>query len=556
MYKIAACVFALGFLHPVVAQEEDRWWDVCNPIQGDFGGGRLPDKASDDEAKVIKSLKFANWKQHDDQFVSFLYPDHPLIKLTINKAKKPFKVEGGVCSTVDNSYTQAYLLHVGKATYGVFLLTPAEWLDDGICLCGPMVHHAYKLRKGTLTRFSMLPGGAVKKAQTIGGGLRFMAFEWTHLACQKPIYEKMVASMRLKTSTPGGNKELRKKLLAHYGEDAELGLITRNAPAASLVKAFGKPTSKAANGLWTWKWIGEDYPTTLVANIKEGRVINYPGNGLERDQSNPVRGSLPWCENHIKMYPIPGRENETDNLDADDPFAGLMEDEEEEEKRQPPPKPTAEDKALCLTTITKTLNDEAGKNSDKWYLATNLAIEAAERELHLPKWSDIVIKHGTGQWYEIQFLEKIKSPHLVNWAVKILSGEIDITAEDSAISHSGFESLIDVIGQNSPTQLNELAPNLWASKHSHIRRLVFHTPEKLDTITVEEWIFAAIAEGREHDRGHLIYYAMDAVPKIKIQKKKQLMKALSKIPEGSKKSDWHETRAKALKYLQGDKPKD
>jgi len=40
-----------------------------------------------------------------------------------------------------------------------------------------MVHHVYREKKGCLVRFSLLPGGAVKKAQALGGKLRLMAFD-------------------------------------------------------------------------------------------------------------------------------------------------------------------------------------------------------------------------------------------------------------------------------------------------------------------------------------------------------------------------------------------
>jgi hypothetical protein len=40
-----------------------------------------------------------------------------------------------------------------------------------------MVHHVYQVENDCLARFSLLPGGAVKKAQLLGGKLRLMAFE-------------------------------------------------------------------------------------------------------------------------------------------------------------------------------------------------------------------------------------------------------------------------------------------------------------------------------------------------------------------------------------------
>ena len=64
--------------------------------------------------------------------MSFKYPKHPLLKLRVEGGEEGIEVEGGVCTTVDNSYQKAYVLEAGDQTYGVFLLTPAKWLDDGI----------------------------------------------------------------------------------------------------------------------------------------------------------------------------------------------------------------------------------------------------------------------------------------------------------------------------------------------------------------------------------------------------------------------------------------
>ena len=520
--------------------DDSRWWDVCNPGGGKFGGGHVPEEANDEEVKVLKLLKFKKWKKYEDEFVSFEYPEHVLVKLKVNKAEKPFKVEGGVCSTVDNSYKQAYILSVGKATYGVFLLTPAKRLDDGICFCGPMVHHAYKLNQGTLTRFSMLPGGAVKKAQVIGGGLRFMAFEWTHLACQKSIYERMVASMRLKTREPGGNKTLRKHLIEHYGDDGRLGLITRNTSAAILVKAFGKPVKKIKDGVWSWQWKGEEYPTSLVAKIKDGMVLYYPENGISREWHKPYSGTLPWCEKLVERLPNPK------NGDTDDTLS-IGEDEDEELEAATPP--TSAEKKLFIQTMSKFLQQEAGKSSNKWAEALRIADDAAKLNLTDVSWVKLVLEHGTGTWNETSFIESSAPKQSLPWAIKHLSAQSDALPSTSKLSNDDLESLTNIFDETSAVAWTEMTVLLWAAKESRVRRLVFEHISIQDALTVENRIHEALSKGMAHDQGQLIYYAMQAIPETKIQKKETLVAALQKIPEGRENSQWRETRAKALKYL-------
>ncbi|BDS07857.1 hypothetical protein NT6N_28970 [Oceaniferula spumae] len=514
--------------------DESRWWDVCNPIDGKFGGGHVPDAANDAEAKVLKQLKFEKWKKYEDEFISFEYPEHDLIKLKVNMATKPFKVEGGVCTTVDNSYKQAYFLRVGEATFGVFLLTPAKWLDDGICLCGPMVHHAYKLEQGTLTRFSMLPGGAVKKAQVIGGGMRFMAFEWTHLACQKPVYERMVASMRLKTREPGGNKTLRDQLIKHYGDDGKLGLIHRGASATSLINTFGEPNKKTDEGIWSWSWKGAEYPTSLVAKIKDGRLVNLPENGISRDWDNPYPGSLPWCEKLVERIPRAKSDH----------------DDDEEEKPAPP---TDDEKRLFLESIGKILKHEKPDSKTmNWLEALHIASDSTKSGLTDPSWTKLVIDKGSGTWIETDFIKTTAPAEARSWATKHLIKQLRNAPDKSELNDDDLDSLTEVFDEKSAEAWIELANQLWEAPKSEIKRLAFQNISLQDALTVEKRIFEALAKGVKDDQGELVYYAMKTIPETAIQQKANLATALRKISPGRENSEWHETHTKALKYLSPD----
>lgn len=180
----------------------ESWWRLFGKVEkGTYHGGGHYDKDGKIDPALTEFLaieKFDEWETFEDEAVKLVYPKHPMLKLEVKGGKEGIKVEGGVCTTVDHSFQRSYVLKAGEATYGVFLLTKASWLDDRTCFCGPMVHHVYRVEDGCLAKFSLLPGGAVKKAQLLGDKVRLMAFEWTHLACKRHIYEEMVERMVLK----------------------------------------------------------------------------------------------------------------------------------------------------------------------------------------------------------------------------------------------------------------------------------------------------------------------------------------------------------------------
>ncbi len=112
--------------------EPDRWWDVIEgQSDSDFSGGHS-DNEDPEVAKFLKLESFEEWESYEDQFVKFRYPKHAALQLEVKEGEGGIQVEGGVCTTVDNSFSRAYILKSGEATYQVFLLNPAEWLDDGI----------------------------------------------------------------------------------------------------------------------------------------------------------------------------------------------------------------------------------------------------------------------------------------------------------------------------------------------------------------------------------------------------------------------------------------
>jgi len=123
-----------GLLAGVVHADEP-WWKVFGEIKaGDFAGGHLDeDKQPDERTRaLLAATRFDEWATYEDELVKLSYPKHELLKLEVKGGKDGISVEGGVCTTVDNSFQRAYVLMAGPFTYGVLLVHKSDWMDDGV----------------------------------------------------------------------------------------------------------------------------------------------------------------------------------------------------------------------------------------------------------------------------------------------------------------------------------------------------------------------------------------------------------------------------------------
>ncbi len=291
-------------LTTLLAKAADNWWQVFGGVENsDFAGGHYSGekKPSEELVKFLAQTKFDEWETYEDEFVVLRYPKHKLLKLSVKGGNQGIKVEGGVCTTVDNSYQRAYVLMAGDATYCVYLLNAAEWLDDGICLCGPMVHHVYRHKNGCLERYSLLPGGAVKKAQILGGKVRLMVFEWTHLACQREIYEKLVDGMQLKIKHPDDEKVLREKIMNQYGLDGTSGWLHPGMTLEQAKTLLGEPAKVEGTSV-TWNGLTNDYPCELKAIFNDTGMVKIEEEGVRRTGEDAVKGSLSWLSDTLETW--------------------------------------------------------------------------------------------------------------------------------------------------------------------------------------------------------------------------------------------------------------
>ena len=399
---MALCWALGGAIHA-----EESWWKVFGEVKAsDFAGGHLGgDKTPDEKMrKFLAATEFAEWATYEDELVRLSYPKHELLKLEIKGGKDGISVEGGVCTTVDNSFQRAYVLKAGPFTYGVFLVAKADWLDDGICLCGPMVHHVYRSQDGCLVRYSLLPGGAVKKAQKLGGKLRLMAFEWTHLACQREIYEQMVERMVLKVAHPWTEARLQEEVGKRYGLDGRSGWLHPGTSLAEANRLMGCE-AEVASGNHRWRGIQSDYPCELTAEFKDDRLVKLTTEGVQRTGEEAVKGSFHWTEDRLEK--MSGRGDENDDILPGD------------ETKKPAPLPPS---AAELAEVTEAVVALAGSMpADEWWQVLGLIDQLTDAQgVRDPRLVAAILKHGKGSSTEHAILKRCGYQELDRWIGEML----------------------------------------------------------------------------------------------------------------------------------------
>ena len=168
-----------------------------------------------------------------------------------------------------------------------------------------MVHHVYQVENDCLARFSLLPGGAVKKAQLLGGKLRLMAFEWTHLACPKPVYEEMVERMTLKIRHSLDEAALRQEIKRRYGHIGHIGHIGLSGwihPGTPLetAEAIMGTKPKIEDDIATWNFDARDHHFALRANLKDGSIVALLDEGPSTVTDKPIEGTLSWADDLLE----------------------------------------------------------------------------------------------------------------------------------------------------------------------------------------------------------------------------------------------------------------
>lgn len=507
-------VFSAAFLllFHSLAHAEAPWWRSFGEVQkSHFGGGFREDSdkpASKELKEFLTQTKFQEWETHEDEFVSISYPKHPLLKLEIKGGRNGISVEGGVCTTVDNSFQKAYVLRAENYTYGVFLLSPADWLDDGICLCGPMVHHAYQTKDGCLTRFSLLPGGAVKKAQVLGGKLRLMAFEWTHLACPREIYEGMVERMTLKIKHPKTPGELRAEVIKRYGLDGAAGLLH---PGDTLAQAEEimqtKPQQKDDQSVWNG--IVDDYPCIVAAVFSKGTLVKLVEE-VHRTGEPALKGSLNWIRDRI--------EAKEENSSGSNQVRPQYTDGEKEEM------------------IQALLRKVADGNPENWWTCVEL-MRSMESEWKTPakRFTEVILQHAEGEVAEMNLLAAANYEGLTGWVENQLKNLMENQSKPktpalAAMMDDGAEKPAAFLGylcENAPAKAKTAAKTLWETNQRHYCLAVINVLDKLPASEVDFYAEQGLELAQKHKDADLMEGLVEVLPRLKLARAAELMEAIA-----------------------------
>lgn len=261
-------------------------------------------------ARIAKTESFERWKSFEDDKVKFSYPDHEAIAVEV-KRNEPVPVDGDRVSSVDTTFSRAYRVTAEGETLLVLMLREADWLDDGVCLCGAVVYDRYLVRNGLLYRFSFLENGVLKKMQVLGDGERIMMFEWTHLPIHPAVYRKIARSLELKKEGSWTETDCRKRVLDLYGPAAMVGWFDEGSAYEAVEKVLGKPTRTESGGTHVWEYPknedGYRWTERLSLPFAGGKLIRFDSDYYDSawDQREAIKGGIPWMMEVAEPYEDP-----------------------------------------------------------------------------------------------------------------------------------------------------------------------------------------------------------------------------------------------------------
>ena len=245
------------------------------------------------------------WQKYEDEIVSFEYPNDPLINVeaVLPENANRLRIVGGAVSTNENRFEQAYRITVGgdHLPYGILLVSRSDWLDEGLCMCGPIALKRLVVRDGLLVEFSLLPSGEVKKAQVLSGnGHRAVLFEWTHSVIPQSTYARIADSIRLKSDIKLTREDWLAKSKMHRNGLELRGWISPGDSSETIIKVLGEPNSKRP---WSLNYSsverlyddGSGLKTVLRIPIRNGRFTKFGKNSFDSKEISPAKGTAGWA---------------------------------------------------------------------------------------------------------------------------------------------------------------------------------------------------------------------------------------------------------------------
>ena len=256
-------------------------------------------------AKIAKMKSFDKWKIFEDAEIKFIYPDHKAISVDVKyNDLKPLDKKH---ANIDKNFTREYHITADGKTLLLITLQKADWLDDEVCFCGPIVYMHYLEHNGNLYRFSFLEDGNLKKMQILGGNdERIMLSEWTHSFIHPEVYRHIAKSLEFKKSASWSKDYCIKQVKEHYGESAVFGFFNKGTSVNSVEKIFGKPDKIKNDGRYIWEYTktenGYQWTEQLTLTFKNGKLQEFGSDYYTVSEEKAIKGSIPWMVETAESY--------------------------------------------------------------------------------------------------------------------------------------------------------------------------------------------------------------------------------------------------------------
>ena len=262
-----------------------------------------------DEMRIYRHSDGGKWRRFEDDLIGFDLPDTEGLNIDVITPGKSaaLRIVGGAVGTTDNRFERAYRITVGhqKLPYGILLVSRNDWLDEGICFCGPVAFKRLLIRDQTLLEFSLLPGGSSKKIQALSGnGLRAVLFEWTHSAIEQDTYARIGQSIRFPGSEGLSRTEWVAKLKEHRKPEERFGLISVGDSTEEIHNLLGKALpiehGRAVFEVERGTEDGTRWVTRIVFPLRQGKFRGYEKTWFDSREVAPLPGSIRWAEEWIE----------------------------------------------------------------------------------------------------------------------------------------------------------------------------------------------------------------------------------------------------------------
>jgi len=201
---------------------------------------------------IIASSSFPKWKKYEDKYISFYYPDVPLLTVKLINADYKREDLDIILNNIDFSYKK--LIHCyaimfnDNSIYCLMKFYKGDHFLYASCFCGGRLYTKYIYRDGGLYRFAVMKNGKPKYIQIRKGDYKVRLFEYPHLPIHPDIYLKIALNINIKALPVNEDKE-RERIKAKYGIEENIGFLEKGMSRKQVVHILGEPQRQILGSL-------------------------------------------------------------------------------------------------------------------------------------------------------------------------------------------------------------------------------------------------------------------------------------------------------------------